>query len=171
MLRSRRPYAILALAAVAAIAGCRTHDPQKELEVRDVETYWVVDSPKGETQYISPAVRFHLRNKTSEPIRSIQATANFKRVGEEENWGSAWEQVTQAGKPLEPAHEALVVLRSDGRYNSTTDDPASMFKHELFKDARAEVFVRVGASNWSKMAEAPIERRIGAKEARELGAP
>jgi hypothetical protein len=170
MLRSRRPYAILALVA-AAVAGCRTHDPQAELEVRDVETYWVVDSPKGETQYISPAVRFHLRNKTNEPVRSIQATANFKRVGEQENWGSAWEQVTQAGKPLDPGKETLVVLRSDGRYTSTTDDPASMFKHELFKDARAEVFVRVGSSNWSKMAEAPIERKIGANEARELGAP
>lgn len=169
MLRTRRPHAILTLAAAAA--ACATHDPQKELVIRDVETYWVVDSPKGETQYISPAVRFHLQNKTSEPIRSIQATANFKRVGEQENWGSAWEQVTPAGKPLDPGKEALVVLRSDGRYTSTTDDPASMFKHELFKDARAEVFVRVGASNWSKMAEAPIERRIGAKEARELGAP
>jgi hypothetical protein len=168
MVRSLRPYALVGLAAAA---GCRTHDPQKELEVRDVETYWVVDSPKGETQYISPAVRFHLRNRSAEPIRSIQATANFKRVGEEENWGSAWEQVTQAGKPLEPGKEALVVLRSDGRYTSTTDDPESMFKHELFKDARAEVFVRVGSSNWSKMAEAPIERKIGARGARELGAP
>jgi len=171
MARALRPLALLALGVAAATAGCRAHDPQKELEVSDVETYWVVDSPKGETQYISPAVRFHLRNKSPEPIRSIQATANFKRVGEQENWGSAWEQVTQAGKPLAPGQEALVVLRSDGRYTSTTDDPESMFKHELFKDARAEVFVRVGSSNWSKMAESPIARKIGARGARDVGAP
>src|SRR5262249_10987978 len=169
MLRTRRPHAILTLAAAAA--ACATHDPQKELVIRDVETYWVVDSPKGETQYISPAVRFHLQNKTSEPIRSIQATANFRRVGGRETWGSAGEQVTPGGNPPAPGKEALVVLRSDGRYPSTTDAPASMFKHELFKDARAEVFVRVGASNWSKMADAPIKRKIGAGGARELGPP
>jgi hypothetical protein len=168
MLWSWRPYRVLVL---AALAGCRTADPQRELEIKDLETYWVVDSPKGGTQYISPAVRFRLRNRSQEPIRSIQATANFKRVGEQENWGSAWEQVTQAGKPLAPGEEALVVLRSDGRYTSTTEDPESMFAHGEFKDARAEVFVRVGASNWARMTEAAIDRKIGAREARELGAP
>ncbi|HEY7513465.1 MAG TPA: hypothetical protein VIC87_03260 [Vicinamibacteria bacterium] len=169
MMRPSRPFRVLLL--LAAAAACRTHDPKEELEVKDVETYWVVDSPKGATQYISPAVRFRLRNKGAEPIRSVQATANFKRVGEQENWGSAWEQVTQAGKPLAPGHEALVVLRSDGRYTSTTDAPESMFAHELFKDARVEVFVRIGSSNWVRMTEAAIERKIGAREARELGAP
>jgi hypothetical protein len=169
MIRARRRS--WPLVVLAALAGCRTHDPQQELEIKELETYWVVDSPKGGTQYISPAVRFRLRNKGQEPLRSIQATANFKRVGEQENWGSAWVQVTQAGKPLAPGEEALVVLRSDGRYNSTTEDPESMFAHELFKDARAEVFVRVGSSNWARMTEVGIERKIGAREARELGAP
>src|SRR5262245_57171980 len=168
MLRASRPFAAVVL---AAFAGCRAHDPKQELEIKDVETYWVVDAPKGDIQYISPAVRFHLRNKSPEPIRSIQATANFKRVGEQENWGSAWEQVTQAGKPLPAGQETLVVLRSDGRYNSPTDDPETMFKHDQFKDVRTEVYLRVGASNWVKMAEAAIERKIGARGARELGAP
>jgi hypothetical protein len=165
------PRRTLVLLVLAALAGCRSHDPKQELEVADVETYWVVDSPKGATQYISPAVRFRLRNKAQEPIRSIQATANFKRVDEQENWGSAWEQVTAAGKPLPSGQSVLVVLRSDGRYTSATDDPESMFEHELFKDARVEVFVRVGSSSWAKMAETAIERRIGTRGARELGAP
>jgi len=164
----RKAFAVLCL---ALLGSCRTHDPQKELAVSDVETYWVVDSPKGATQYISPAVRFRLHSKTDKPIRAIQAMANFKRVGEQENWGSAWEQVTQAANPLGPGKEVLVVLRSDGHYTSTTPDPESMFKHELFKDARAEVFVRVGSSNWTRMTEVAIERRIGAKSVQELGAP
>jgi len=159
------------LLVLAALPGCRTHDPKQELEITDLETYWVVDSPKGTTQIISPAVRFRLRNKTQEPIRSIQATANFKRVGEQENWGSAWEQMTPAGKPLAPGQDVLAVLRSDGRYTSPTDDPEKIFRHELFKDARVEMFVRIGASNWVKMAEAVIERRIGARGVLELGAP
>jgi hypothetical protein len=46
-----------------------------------------------------------------------------------------------------------------------------MFQHEQFKDARAKVFVRIGSSNRSKMAGAPIERNIGARGKKELGAP
>ncbi len=169
MQRSRLPLRLLLL---AALAGCRTPDPKAELEVADVETYWAVDSPKGETQYIAPVVRFRLRNKSSraDPVdpghRELPAGG---RGGQ--NWGSAWEQVTQAGKPLDAGQQTLVVLRPDGRYTSTTDDPESMFAHELFKDARVEVFVRVGASNWARMTEAAIERKIGARGARELGAP
>src|SRR5262249_18008653 len=138
------PRKALAALGLVVFGACRTHDPQKELEVSDVETYWIVDAPKGATQYISPAVRFRLHNKTQEPIRAIQAMANFKRVGEQENWGSAWEQVTPASNPLPPGKDVLVVLRSDGHYTSTTNEPESMFKHELFKDARVEAYVRVG---------------------------
>jgi len=143
-------------------AACRAPDPAKELEVRDLETYWAVDAPKGDTQYISPVVRFHLRNRSTGPERSIQAQAVFRRVGEESEWGSAWRQVTPAKKPLQAGEETFVELQSDAHYYST-GEPQSMFQHRLFKDARVEVFVRAGSSGWTKMAETAVERRIGSK--------
>ncbi len=164
-----RPAAVLGLAVVlaAALAACKSHDPKAELEINELETYWILDSPRGGTQYMAPAMRFRVKNRSPEPIRSIQATANFHRVGEEESWGSAWEQVTPASKPLEPGKDVLVVLRSDGRYTSP-GTAESMFAHKLFKDARGEVFLRVGSSGWVKMAEAPIERRVGSKTVEQL---
>jgi len=152
----------LAAGLLVVLAACRTPEPAKELELKDLETYWAVDTPKGETQYISPVVRFHLRNRWREAERSIQAQAIFHRVGEQEEWGSDWRQVTPAKKPLQPGEEAFVELRSPGRYYSS-GEPESMFQHELFKDAKVEVFVRVGSSSWTKMADAPVERRIGSK--------
>jgi hypothetical protein len=159
-MRSRGAIAVgLALAA----AACRSPDPQQALELLDIDTYWAVDSPRGETQYISPVVRFRLCNRSPEPLRSIQATATFRRVGEEsQSWGSGWQQVTAAGKPLGPGQEALVMMKSDGRYTST-GTPESMFQNRLFKDTKVEVYVRIGSSGWVKMAEAPVERRIGAR--------
>jgi len=165
----RRPL-LLAAAALAAAGACRTHDPRAELAVTVTETYWVIDSPRGGTQYLAPAVRFRVKNVSGAPIRTIQATANFRRVGEEENWGSAWEQVTPASAPLQPGEDVLVVLRSDGRYTSAGDAEA-MFAHEQFRDTRAEVFLRVGSSGWTKMAETPVERRVGSKTVESLGAP
>jgi hypothetical protein len=161
---------LAAAVLLAVLAACQHHDPKQELEVTNVETYWVLDSPSGTTQRMAPAIRFRVRNKSAEPVRSIQATANFHRVGEEENWGSAWEQVTPASRPLPPGKEQVVVLRSDGRYTST-GTPESMFAHRLFKDTQVEVFLRVGSSGWVKMAEAPIERRVGSKTVEDLGAP
>jgi len=164
------PVLAVVLAAAFAVSACKRPDPKAELDVSAIETYWVIDSPRGATQYMAPAIRFQVRNKSQEPIRSIQATANFRRVGEEENWGSAWEQVTPASKPLEPGKEVLVVLRSDGRYTST-GEADSMFAHKQFKDTRAEVFLRVGSSGWVKMAEAPVDRRVGSRTVQALGPP
>ena len=166
-----RSRGAIVLGLALAAPDCRSPDPKLALELFDLDTYWAVDSPHGETQYISPVVRFHLRNKSPEPLRSIQATATFRRAGEEsQTWGSGWQQVTEAGKPLGPGKAAPVMMESDGRYYST-GTPESMFHHRLFKDARVEVYVRIGSSGWVKMAEAPVERRIGARSVQGRGAP
>jgi hypothetical protein len=59
-----------------------------------------------------------------------------------------------------------VVLQSEGHY-TTTGDAESIFAHALYKDVTTEVFLRVGASGWVKMATAPVDRRIGPKSVQE----
>lgn len=172
-MRPRIPLAVVALAGIAVLAtagACQHHDPKQELEVLDPETYWILDSPRGATQYMAPAIRLRVRNKSPEALRAIQATATFRRTGEDESWGSASEQVTRASRPLEPGKDVVVVLRSDGHYTSP-GTPEMMFAHALFKDVRVEVFVRVGSSDWVKMAEAPIERRVGSRTVEPLVGP
>lgn len=159
---SRAPKKLLLAALAVALGACRTPDPKAELEVTDLETYWVVDSAVGQTNYIAPAARFQLKNKGAERQGSIQATASFKRKGESESWGSDWQQVVPAGKPLQPGAAILVVLRSDGRYFAP-GTPESMFLNGAFKDATVEVFLRLGSSSWVKFGAADVERRIGAR--------
>ena len=158
----RAPTAAVLALLVLTSGACRAPEPKAELELMGVETYWVIDSALGMTEYIAPAVRFRLRNKGARPWGGIQATATFRRKGESQTWGSDWRQVTTSAKPLAPGEDTLVVLKSDGRYYST-GTPESMFRHQLFKDANVEVFLRIGASSWVKFAEADIERRIGSK--------
>lgn len=163
----RAPSAAVLALLVLTSGACRAPEPRAELELTDVETYWVIDSALGMTEYIAPAVRFRLRNKGARPWAGIQATATFRRKGEEsKTWGSDWRQVTTSAKPLAPGQDTLVVLKSDGRYYST-GTPESMFRHQLFKDAKVEVFLRIGASGWVKFTEADIERRIGSKAVQE----
>jgi hypothetical protein len=156
----------LALAALAA-AACRTPDPQAEVALSELETYWAVDRPSGGTQYIAPVARFRLHNKSGRSIRSIQASATFRLKGESQAWSGGFQQVSPVGgKPLPPGEGALVVLKpeGEGRYSSTVS-PEEMLAHEGFKDVWVEVYVRVGSSGWSKMGQADVERRIGARAA------
>lgn len=160
----RRALLVVTLLAAASQPACESPDPDKQLELLDLETYWAVDSALGERQYIAPVARFRLRNKGTAPLRTVEATATFRRKGEEQlDWGTAWERVTlpQRG-PLAPGQAALVVLKSDGRYYSS-GDPASFFEHKLFKDAKVTVYLRVGSSQWAKFDEREVERRIGTR--------
>lgn len=162
-----RPVPRLLFALCLALAGtswgCSSPDPKAELEVSGLETYWAIDSAVGERLYIAPVARFQLRNKGRQELRSIQISASFRRKGEEQiDWGSAFEQIAPARKPMPPGQTTSVMLRSDGRYYSS-GAPESFFEHKLFKDARAQVYVRIGASPWVLMAEADVERRIGTR--------
>jgi hypothetical protein len=158
--------ATVAMVVVAA-AECSGHDAAKELAVSGVETYWIVDSPQQGQNYISPAVRFRLKNVSSRTIGSVQARARFPAPDQREAWGSIQEQVSTWSRPFEAGKEAIVTVRSAGRYHSTAD-PQDMLRSPGFKDPRVEVYVRIGSSNWAKMAEAPVERRIGAPESQDL---
>jgi len=46
-----------------SMSACRPPDPRDEIELTGIETYWVVDTPTADTQYIAPAVRVTVRNK------------------------------------------------------------------------------------------------------------
>jgi hypothetical protein len=153
--------ALLAALALTAPVACRSHDPARELALSGVETYWIVDSPQQGQNYIAPAVRFRLRNVGSETIGSIQARARFPSPDQEEVWGSIQEQVSTWSRPLQRGQEVVVTVRSAGRYHAAAD-PEDILRSPGFKDPKVEVYVRIGASNWAMLAEAPVARRIGA---------
>ena len=165
------PRALCLAVMVAPLLSCQSPDPQALLEVSGLETYWAVDPQSGDTRYIAPAVRMHVKNKGSEALRSVQATATFRRKGEAQTWGSDWQQLSSSARPLGPGQSALVLLKSDARYSSPVAEPEAMFAHQLFKDARVEVFLRVGSSPWTKFADVDIARHIGSKAAQEAAPP
>jgi hypothetical protein len=158
-------------AALLALAGCHTPKPAEILDVSLTDAHWAVDTNVGETHYLAPVVRFRVHNKSGEPQGSIQATATFRRVGEENiTWGSDFRQVAARKEPLAPSQDVPVMLKSDARYYST-GDPSLMFGHGQWKDAKVEVYLRVGSSGWVKFLDAPVERRIGTRSVQEPPAP
>jgi len=157
-----RPLPRAALGALALFAAaCQSHDAAKELALSGVETFWIVDSPEQGQNFVAPAVRFRLKNVSPATLGSVQARARFPSPDQDETWGSIQEQVSTWSRPLEPGKEAVVTVRSAGRYHAPAD-PEEILHSPAFKDPRVEVFVRIGSSNWAMLAEAPVSRRIGA---------
>lgn len=162
--------AALVLAGAGLVASCRSHDPASELSVSGVETYWIVDSPQEGQNFIAPAVRFRLKNVSTQSLGSVQARARFPAPDQgEETWGSIQEQVSTWSRPLERGQEVVVTVRSAGRYQSTAD-PEDILRSPSFQDPRVEVYVRIGSSNWALLAEAAVARRIGAPGTQDLAA-
>jgi len=153
----------LGVALCLALAGCGAPDPKSEVEMLNLETYWAIDSPSGNTQYLAPVVRFDLRNQ-GRKSRSVQAMATLRRQGEDVAWSSAFTKVKEPFGDVAPGETARVLLKpeGEGRYTST-GAPEGMFQHPQWKDVSAEVFLRVDNSTWTKFGTFPIERHIGSK--------
>jgi hypothetical protein len=162
-----RPARRAGAALLFLAAACQTHDPAKELAVSDLETYWIVDSPHEGQNFVAPAVRFRLRNVGPATLGSVQARARFPAPDQDQVWGSIQEQVSTWSRPLEPGREAVVTVRSAGRYHSPAE-PEDILRSPAFKDPRVEVYVRIGSSGWARLAEGPVTRRIGAPGVQDL---
>jgi hypothetical protein len=159
-----RPEPRLACAlTLAAAAACSKLDPATELSIHDIETHWAIDPAVGGTSYLAPVVRFQVSNKGSQTLRSVEARSRFWRKEDQPvDWGGGGAFVATWRKPLLPGKSVSLVLKSDGRY--TSSGPAEeMLKNPQFHDARADIFLRIGASRWVKFADVEIERRIGAR--------
>lgn len=169
-MRAVRARSRLSLVLGLALLGCRGHDPARELALHGLETYWIVDSPRQGENFIAPVVRFRLKNLSERPLGSVQARARFPAADQEEAWGSIQEQVSTWQRPIAPGQDALVTVRSAGRYHSAAD-PEDILRSPAFKDPRVEVFVRIGASDWALLARADVERRIGAPGVLPLAEP
>jgi len=141
--------------------GCnRGIDPIAVLEPHDIITGWydagIVEGGKNK---LVPSISLKLRNKSAEPVRSIQINAIFKRVNEPEMWGEHYGWAVQR-EPL-PAGGSTkeLVLRSGLGY--TGEQPRmQMLQNREFVDAKVEIFLRQGSRVWAKLAEFQIDRQL-----------
>ena len=146
---------------VAASAGCGPRVAIVEvLQVNEVTTGWFDDGiVQGGLNRLVPTISFRLENTADVEIRSVQINGVFRRVGEEEEWGSTFVQVVGVEGLASHAETSTFVLRSDLGY--TGEEPRlDMFENRYFVDVGVELFVKHGGAQWVKQSEFPIERQL-----------
>ena len=115
---------------------------------------------EGQKNKLVPSVTLKLRNKSGEPLKSIQINAIFKRVGEQEMWGEyfGWAIPRKPGLAA-GAETQPMVMRSALGYTGT-QPRMQMLQNTEFIDAKVEIFLKQGSKVWAKLAEYPIQRQL-----------
>ncbi|MGQ0732413.1 MAG: hypothetical protein ACT4QD_02025 [Acidobacteriota bacterium] len=149
-----------AIAFTLLVVGCTRVDPTAVLEPVEVTTGWFdAGIVEGGMNKLVPSISLKFRNKSTDPIRSVQVNAVFRRVNEAEAWGEHYGWAVERD-PLAPGSATEeIVLRSELGY--TGEEPRmQMLQNREFVDAKVEIFLKQGSRVWAKLAEFPINRHL-----------
>jgi hypothetical protein len=152
--------ACVTLATLLSVSCGASEEAVAALEPVDVVTGWFDDGiVEGGKNKLVPSVTMKLRNKTDQPVRSIQINAIFRRVGEQEMWGEYFGWAVPR-TPL-PAGEATNTLVMRSALGYTGEQPRmQMLQNREFVDAKVEIYLKQGSRVWAKLAEYPIQRQL-----------
>ena len=160
--RARRAAGIAAVLAIAVVAlGCsESLDVERELLVTDITTGWfdsgILEDGKNK---LVPTISFQLTNGAQSGITTVQVNGVFRRLEEEEEWGSAFVRGVGSEGLAAGDSTAPIVLRSALGYTST-EPRLEMLQHRLFVDAKVELFAKHHGAPWIKIGEYVIDRQL-----------
>lgn len=148
----------------ASTAGCGpTVDLTKGLQVEVLDTGWfdrgVVN---GQTKLV-PSATFTLKNSSDQNLGSLQVNALFRRVTENEEWGSGFKTVVGSEGLAPGATTPPIIIRSELGYTGSDQSRQEMLQNSHFVDAKMELFAKYASTQWVKVGTYPIERKLMTK--------
>jgi len=150
-----------ALAAALVTASCGpTVDLTTGLQVVDVSTGWwdagIVDDGKNK---LVPSVTFKFKNVSDQTLSSLQANVVFRHATDDKEWGSFFVKITGSDGLATGATSESHRVNSPLGYTGT-ESREQMLKNSLFADAKAQVFAKYASTQWQRIGEYPVERRL-----------
>jgi hypothetical protein len=157
-----RALGLTILLAITAVACGPKIDLKASLHVQDAATGWSDLGVVNGQNKIVPSITFTLKNGGTQPITTLQTNVIFRRVGEDDEWGSGFLRVAGSEGLAPGATSQPLNVKSQLGYTGT-EPRAQMLANKQFVDARAQVFAKYGSTQWTLIGEFPIERRLLAK--------
>jgi hypothetical protein len=165
----RAPGLLLTALLAAASARCTPPvDVTKGIQVLDVSTGWYDAGITSGQNKLVPSITFKLKNLSNQKLAVLQVMASFKRVagpgGEPvtDEWrdgASDFRQVVGSASLPPGQISPSVTLRSPLGYTGT-DPRLQMLQSKSFVDAKADLFVKYGSTEWTRVGEYPVERHL-----------
>jgi hypothetical protein len=154
--------ATLCLTLLLAFAGSACGpkiDLKSALQIENVSTGWSDAGIVNGQNKLVPTVTFSFKNTSTESISTLQGNVIFRRVGEQEEWGSGFIRVAGSEGLAAGATSQPLTVKSQLGYTGT-EPRQQMLANKSFVDARAQVFAKYGSGQWTLIGEFPIERKL-----------
>ncbi len=154
------------LACVVGVLGIGTScappvDLSKNLQVLDVATGWFDAGIVNGQNKLVPMITFQLKNLSGRSLPVLQANVLFHRVSAPNvEWGAGFLSVKGseglgAGETTNP-----LTVKSNLGYTGSDQTRQEMLQNKAFVDATVQVFAKYGSTQWVKLGEYPITRRL-----------
>jgi len=150
----------IAIAAILFSIACGPNvDLTSGLVVESVSTGWADAGHIDGHNRIVPSLSFKLRNITDRKLRTLQVNALFRRVSEDQEWGSGFLTATGADGLAPGAETPTITVKSSLGYTGT-DRNLELLKNSRFVDARVELFAKNGSATWTRIGEFLVSRQL-----------
>jgi hypothetical protein len=159
--RMRALVRLLFLVAFVWCAGCGPAvDLTKGLQVTVVGTGWFdVGIVNGQNKLV-PSVTFTLKNVSEKTLSTLQVNALFRRVTENDEWGSGFLTVAGSNGLAPGASTQPLTVKSPLGYTGSDQSRQEMLQNSHFVDAKVELFAKYGSTQWTRLGSYPIERKL-----------
>ena len=147
---------------IAAALTCAACGPRLDLATalapESVTTGWTDGSTVSGKNKIVPAVSFRLKNVSGRKLPAVQVNAVFRRVNDPGEWSSGF--LPDVAREIAPGTATAARTVAGQQGYTGTDDRDEMLQNSHFVDAKAELFVKSGSSNWTRVGEYPVARQL-----------
>jgi hypothetical protein len=155
-----RGLLITALLAACVFSGCQKPiDLTKGLELVDVSTGWHDAGIVNAQNKLVPSVTFKLKNVSDRSLGTLQANVIFRRVGEETEWGASFVRISGTDGLAPGAISEPQRVNCPKGYTGA-EPRQDMLANSQFVDARVQIFAKYGSTQWQRVGEYTIDRRL-----------
>jgi len=151
----------LVLLAALATASCGPKvDLTKGIQVVDVSTgWWDAGVVNGQNKLV-PSVTFKFKNVSDQTLDVLQANVVFRRVTEDKEWGSSFVKITGTEGLAPGATSESQTVKSQLGYTGSDQSRQQMLDNAQFVDAKIELFAKYGSTQWQKVGEYTVPRKL-----------
>jgi hypothetical protein len=159
------PRRLSLLLLVFVCASCAPPvDLTRELEIAVVNTGWFDAGIVNGQNKLVPSISFRLKNKSQQRLSTLQVNALFRRVTEQDEWGSAFLTVAGSGGLQPGSTTDVLTIRSNLGYTGADQSRQEMLNNSHFVDAKVDLVAKYGSAQWARVGTYQIKRELITKE-------
>ncbi len=152
---------LLLLLTFVSCAGCAPPvDLTRRLQVSIDNSGWFDAGIVNGQNKLVPTVIFTLKNLSDQKLVTLQINAIFRRVNENDEWGSAFMPIVGSEGLPPGATTQPLTAKSQLGYTGTEQSRQEMLENSHFVDAKVELFAKYGSRQWARIGTYPITRRL-----------